>query len=56
MVPVDAKAWDVDPFGADIKDGYIWGRGTLDMKGIGVEQLTALIELKKSGSCRRATS
>ncbi len=29
----DAKAWTVDPFGGVIKDGYIWGRGTSDMKG-----------------------
>jgi acetylornithine deacetylase/succinyl-diaminopimelate desuccinylase-like protein len=49
VVPVDPKAWDIDPFGAVIRDGFIWGRGALDMKGIAVQQLTALIELKKSG-------
>jgi acetylornithine deacetylase/succinyl-diaminopimelate desuccinylase-like protein len=49
VVPVDAKAWSVDPFAAVIRDGYIWGRGTLDMKGIGVQQLTAFIQLHKSG-------
>ncbi len=50
VVPVDAKAWGgVDPFGALIKDGQIWGRGALDMKGLAVEQMTALIELKRAG-------
>ncbi len=50
VVPVDAKAWRaIDPFGAAIKDGQIWGRGSLDMKGLAVEQMTALIELKRAG-------
>ncbi len=49
VVPVDRKAWSVDPFAAVIKDGWIWGRGALDMKGIGVQQITALIALKQAG-------
>ena len=31
VVPVNADDWSVDPFGAEIKDGYIWGRGAVDM-------------------------
>ncbi len=49
VVPVDAKAWGMDPFSALIRDGFIWGRGALDMKGIGVQQLMALIALHNSG-------
>ncbi|MEY1557630.1 succinyl-diaminopimelate desuccinylase [Yoonia sp. R2331] len=33
VVPLgDAAAWTVDPFGAEIKDGFLWGRGATDMK------------------------
>jgi acetylornithine deacetylase/succinyl-diaminopimelate desuccinylase-like protein len=49
VVPVDRKAWKVDPFAAVIQTGEIWGRGAMDMKGIGIEQLMALVTLKKSG-------
>jgi acetylornithine deacetylase/succinyl-diaminopimelate desuccinylase-like protein len=49
VVPVDRKAWKFDPFAAVIQDGEIWGRGTMDMKGIGIQQMMALVTLKKSG-------
>jgi acetylornithine deacetylase/succinyl-diaminopimelate desuccinylase-like protein len=49
VVPADPKAWSVDPFAALIRDGWIWGRGTLDMKGVGVQQLTALVTMKSTG-------
>jgi len=49
VVPVDRKAWKVDPFAAVIQNGEIWGRGTMDMKGIGMEQVMAFVTLKKSG-------
>jgi len=32
VVPVHADDWSVDPFGGVIKDGYLWGRGAVDMK------------------------
>jgi acetylornithine deacetylase/succinyl-diaminopimelate desuccinylase-like protein len=49
VVPADRKRWKADPFGASIRDGVLWGRGSLDMKSTGVMQLTALILLKQLG-------
>lgn len=33
VVPVEGQSWQEDPFGAVVKDGELWGRGTLDTKG-----------------------
>src|SRR3712207_6874770 len=33
VVPADPSEWSVDPFGGEIRDGYLWGRGAIDMKG-----------------------
>jgi acetylornithine deacetylase/succinyl-diaminopimelate desuccinylase-like protein len=49
VVPATPASWSVDPFSGAIKDGYIWGRGAIDMKGTGIAQLMAMIVLKRSG-------
>jgi len=48
VVPTDPTRWTHDPFGAEIADGRMWGRGTIDMKGIGVSYLYAVIMLHRS--------
>jgi acetylornithine deacetylase/succinyl-diaminopimelate desuccinylase-like protein len=47
VVPADAGRWSRDPFGGEIADGKIWGRGAMDMKGQGVAQLYAFISLAR---------
>jgi acetylornithine deacetylase/succinyl-diaminopimelate desuccinylase-like protein len=49
VVPADARYWSVDPYGGAIKDGFLYGRGALDMKGEGIAHLMAMIALKRSG-------
>jgi acetylornithine deacetylase/succinyl-diaminopimelate desuccinylase-like protein len=49
VVPVTRDQWTVDPFAGEIRDGYVWGRGALDMKGHGIVQLMALIAIKRAG-------
>ena len=49
VVPATASEWSVDPFSGEVKDGYIWGRGAIDMKGEAVAHLMAMIALKRSG-------
>ena len=49
VVPATPSSWSVDPFSGVVKDGYVWGRGAIDMKGNGIAQLMAMIALKRSG-------
>ena len=48
VVPADGE-WTLPPFAAQVKDGYLFGRGTLDDKGPTVACLFALKALKESG-------
>ncbi|HWB40321.1 MAG TPA: M20/M25/M40 family metallo-hydrolase [Gemmatimonadales bacterium] len=49
VVTATPKDWKQDPFAGTIKDGHVWGRGALDMKGHGIIQLMAFIALKRAG-------
>ena len=47
VVGVERAKWSVDPFGAVIKDGYLYGRGAIDDKGMLAANLAAFIALKR---------
>jgi acetylornithine deacetylase/succinyl-diaminopimelate desuccinylase-like protein len=49
VVPANADEWSVHPFSGEIKDGFIYGRGALDMKGQGILELLAFLEFKRKG-------
>jgi len=49
VVPVERQFWDVDPFAGELIDGVVWGRGALDMKGMGIIELMTLLLLKREG-------
>ena len=49
VVPAQPEFWDVDPFAAEIRDDHIWGRGALDMKGMGVLELLVMLLFKRHG-------
>jgi acetylornithine deacetylase/succinyl-diaminopimelate desuccinylase-like protein len=50
VVGVDKTKWTVDPFGAVTKDGYLYGRGAIDDKGMLAANLAAFIALKRTGA------
>ena len=47
VVPAPPERWSHDPFAADIEDGYIYGRGTVDMKGMVALQLGVIERLAR---------
>ncbi len=49
VVPVDREHWTHDPFGAVEADGYLWGRGTIDMKNMVTMSAMTLVLLRRSG-------
>src|SRR4051794_7750820 len=49
VVPADPSEWSVDPFGGEIRDGYLWGRGAIDMKDFDAMVLAVVRQWKRAG-------
>jgi len=49
VVPADASEWSVDPFSGEEKDGYLWGRGAIDMKDFDAMMLAVVRGWRRTG-------
>ena len=49
VVYADPADWTTPPFGGEVRDGHLWGRGALDMKGQTAASAVALAVLARSG-------
>ena len=49
VVPADATEWTVDPFSGAVRDGYVWGRGAVDMKDMVAMTVAVARDFKRSG-------
>lgn len=47
VVPADASEWSVHPFSGAVQDGYLWGRGAVDMKDMVAMTLAVARQLKR---------
>lgn len=47
VVPAQASDWSVAPFSGEKANGYIWGRGALDIKSLGIAHVMAMIDIKR---------
>jgi len=50
VVSADKSTWKVDPFSGKIQEGYVWGRGAIDMKGMAIVELAAMLQMKRAGT------
>ena len=49
VVPADKQFWTAEPFSGAIRNGYLYGRGALDMKSLGAAEFMTLVLLKRAG-------
>ncbi|HCT80458.1 MAG TPA: hypothetical protein DGT23_28625 [Micromonosporaceae bacterium] len=49
VVPADAAEWSVHPFSGEIKDGFLWGRGAVDMKDFDAMALAVVRDWQRTG-------
>jgi acetylornithine deacetylase/succinyl-diaminopimelate desuccinylase-like protein len=49
VVPFERDHWTVEPLGGEIREGFIWGRGAMDMKGMGIMELVSFLIHKRQG-------
>lgn len=49
VVPADADEWSVHPFSGELRDGYLWGRGAIDMKDFDAMTLAVVRHWQRSG-------
>ena len=49
-VLADAEDWSADPWGAEVRDGFLYGRGTIDMKNQTAAEAVAVARLARSGA------
>src|SRR4051794_10047459 len=49
VVPADPAEWSVDPFAGEVRDGYVWGRGAIDMKDMDAMTLALVREWARTG-------
>jgi acetylornithine deacetylase/succinyl-diaminopimelate desuccinylase-like protein len=48
VVPAEPAGWTHDPFGGDLEDGYVWGRGAMDMKGMVAMEVQVMRRLARA--------
>ena len=49
VVPFEREHWSFEPLSGEVRDGYIWGRGSQDMKGMGIMELMTFLLHKRQG-------
>jgi acetylornithine deacetylase/succinyl-diaminopimelate desuccinylase-like protein len=50
VVPFDASEWTVHPLSGEVRDGYLWGRGAVDMKHMAAMALAVARQFKRDGT------